>query len=203
MCPKCHRIELIFINPFFTYGLPCHKIEFLGLYKIWTARQSIPVIHFVTSFLPLDFQTPSSSPTPGKYNVFYFNFFNVSSGANFSWVCPKLHRIALIFVNPIFHDQSLSYWYLFIIELNSCMSQSRTRWISYELIPSASLLTSLHFNTCTFSSIFLLTSSPFNRKTSYSPTCVKRSLTRNGSMTVSYRLTAMQIPQNRGIMKND
>ena len=144
MFPKCHRIELIFINPFFTYGLPCHKIEFLGLYKIWTARQSIPVIHFVTSFLPLDFQTPSSSPTPGKYNVFYFNFFNVSSGANFSWVCPKLHRIALIFVNPIFHDQSLSYWYLFIIELNSCMSQSRTRWISYELIPSASLLTSLH-----------------------------------------------------------
>ena len=105
------------------------------------------------------------------------------------------------FINPIFHDQILSYWYLFIIELNSSMSQSRTQWISYELIPSASLLTSLHFNTCTFSSIFLLTSSPFNRKTSYSPTCVKRSLTRNGSMTASYRLTAMQIPQNRVLWK--
>ena len=102
-----------------------------------------------------------------------------------------------------FHDQSLSYWYLFIIELNSSMSQSRIRWISYELISSASLLTSLHFNTCTFSSIFLFTFSPFNKNTSYSPTCVKRSLTRNGSMTASYRLTAMQIPQNRGVMKND
>ena len=70
--------------------------------------------------------------------MFYFNFSNVSFGANFDWVCPKLHRIAQIFINPIFHDQSLYYWYLFIIKLNSSMSQSRSRVIVYELIPSAS-----------------------------------------------------------------
>ena len=70
--------------------------------------------------------------------MFYFNFSNVSFGANFDWVCPKLHRIAHIFINPIFHDQSLYYWYLFIIKLNSSMSQSRSRVIAYELIPSAS-----------------------------------------------------------------
>ena len=51
-----------------------------------------------------------------------------------------------MFINPIFHDQNLYEWYLFIIELNSSMSQSRTRGISCPIIPPASLLTSLHFN---------------------------------------------------------
>ena len=166
------------------------------------ARQSIEVIYFATLFLLIDIQTPSSSPTSGKYKVFYFNFSNIRFRANFKWVCSKLRKIPSIFNNPIFHDQNLYYCYLFIIELNSSMSQSRTRGIAYELIPSASLLTSFHFNTCTFSSIFLLTSPPSNRKTRYSPTYVKWSLTRNGTMTASYRLTAMQVPQNRGIMKN-
>ena len=32
-------------------------------------------------------------------------------------MCPKLHRIELIFINPIFHNQSLYYWYLFITEV--------------------------------------------------------------------------------------
>ena len=53
----------------------------------------------------------------------------------------------MIIINPIFHNQSLYYRYLFIIVLNSSMSYSRTRGISYALIPSASPLTSLPFNT--------------------------------------------------------
>ena len=61
----------------FTSGLPCHIIQLLGLYKIWTAKQSIPVIHFATLFLPLDIRTPPSSLTSGKYSLFYFNFGNV------------------------------------------------------------------------------------------------------------------------------
>ena len=53
------------------------------------------------------------------------------------------------------------------------------------------------------SSISLLTSSPSHRKTNYGRTCVKRLPTRNGSMTASHRLTAVQVPQNRGIKIND
>ena len=59
----------------------------------------------------------------------------------------KLIYDSLIFINPIFHDQNVYNWYLFIIELNSSMSRSHTRVISYALIPTASPLTSLNFNT--------------------------------------------------------
>ena len=117
------------------------------LCKIWPARQSIEVIYFAALFLPLDIQTHH----PHQHQVSTmcsFPIFPMSGfGAYFNWVCPNLYRVALIFINPIFHDQNLYYWCLFIIELNSSMPHSRTRVISYALIPSASPLTSLHFNT--------------------------------------------------------
>ena len=62
----------------------------------------IEVIYFATLFLPLDTQTPSSSPTSGEHDVFFFSFLNVSFGENFNWGCPNLSRISLIFINPFF-----------------------------------------------------------------------------------------------------
>ena len=63
---------------------------------------SIEVIYFATLFLSLDIQTPSSSPTSGEYNVFFYNFLKVSFGANFNWACPNICRIALIFTKLFF-----------------------------------------------------------------------------------------------------
>ena len=58
------------------------------------------VIYFATLFLLIDIQTPSSSPKSGKYNVSYFNF--PMSVLEQIGVCPKLPRIALIFIDPFF-----------------------------------------------------------------------------------------------------
>ena len=76
--------------------------------------------------------------------MFYFNFFNVSFGASFNWVCPKLHRIELIFINPIFHDQSLYYWYLFITEvcLTAALVEFNMNW--FPLLLSSLPSTSIH-----------------------------------------------------------
>ena len=67
---------------------PCPNLYKIAYIFMWTARQSIPVIHFTTLFLPLDFQTPPSSVTSGKYSLFYFNFPIVSFGASF-WTASK------------------------------------------------------------------------------------------------------------------
>ena len=58
------------------------------------------VIYFATLFLLIDIQTPSSSPTSGKYNVSYFNFSNISFGAN--WSVSKITSDCIDFLSILF-----------------------------------------------------------------------------------------------------
>ena len=59
-----------------------------------------------TLFLHLDIQTPSSSPTSGNYNFFFFNFLNVSFGANFN--CVQNYE-GCIYFSQSFLSQSIGY----------------------------------------------------------------------------------------------
>ena len=59
------------------------------------------VIYFATLFLLIDIQTPSSSPKSGKYNVSYFNFSNVSVGAN--WSVSKITSDCIDFYRSFFY----------------------------------------------------------------------------------------------------
>ena len=69
-------------------------------------------------FLPLDIQTPSSPPTSGKYNVFFFNSLSVSLGENFNWVCPNFYKTALNFINPFFYSYEVIYFTTLLLPLD-------------------------------------------------------------------------------------
>ena len=59
-------------------------------------------------------QTPPSSPTSGKFKLFYYNVLNVSFAANFK-LRPNLYRIALIFINPFYHyEKAIDFATLFL-----------------------------------------------------------------------------------------
>ena len=100
-------------------------------------------------FLPLDIQTPSPLPKSNEYNLFYFNFLNVSLGGNFK-LCPNFYRIVLIFINHFLTTK------IFITGI--CLSSNSECYLQptlfkncllsfHALIPSTSLLTFLHFDT--------------------------------------------------------